>query len=136
MIKTGEDLKCIQCSKIFYVPGWRMKDSKRGKYCSKECADRAREGKCYSKPPVHIGSKNPMWKGNDVGYSPLHRWVRRWKGSPKFCSNCGSTEYLTWASISREYKRDLSDWKQLCQGCNLRYDHGHYGAIRRKYVTA
>jgi hypothetical protein len=136
MKKTGVDKQCLICGSTFYVPGWRLKDKTRGKYCSNECANKAREGICYSKPPIKIGEFNNKWKGDKVGYSPLHRWVRRWLGKPKNCSSCGSEENLVWSNISRKYKRDLSDWQPLCQKCNLGYDKGFYGSIRRKYANS
>lgn len=30
-----------------------------------------------------------------------------------------STRYH-WANISKEYKRDFSDWMQMCPSCNLK----------------
>lgn len=69
------------------------------------------------KGPAHY-----EWKGEDVSYRNLHRWVERWLGKAKKCVKDLthiSTRYH-WANISGEYKRDLSDWRELCPSCNLR----------------
>ena len=68
------------------------------------------------------GKKNPRWKGDDVGYSGLHAWVLRILGKPIRCENCPSKKNLQWANISKKYKRDINDWKQLCVVCHRRFD--------------
>jgi hypothetical protein len=65
---------------------------------------------------------NPKWKGNKVGYFGLHSWVQRKLGIAKKCSNCNSIKNVQWANISRKYKRDLFDWKQLCSRCHKDFD--------------
>lgn len=37
-----------------------------------------------------LGFKNPIWKGEEVSYSGMHHWVRKYKGKPKFCEHCKS----------------------------------------------
>lgn len=67
------------------------------------------------------GERHHAWKGNKVGYRPLHLWVERQLGKANYCSNNKShisTRYH-WANISGEYKRDVSDWRQLCPKCNM-----------------
>lgn len=73
--------------------------------------------------------KSLNWKGEDVGYRALHAWVEKKMGKAKRCEECGLTQipstkkrYFQWANISREYKRDLVDWKQLCIKCHKAYD--------------
>jgi len=61
--------------------------------------------------------------GDDVSYSALHHWVRKYKPKPVACEHCGTTSRsLDWANKSREYKRDLDDWIALCQRCHRAYD--------------
>ncbi len=74
------------------------------------------------------GEQHFAWKEKPQ-YSTLHRWVRRWKGKASHCEHCelkeipkGFKRYFGWANISREYKRDLSDWIQLCMKCHKSYD--------------
>lgn len=62
--------KCKLCKKKFKTYESRVKSS-RGKYCSKKCAYKDREGmtswnagkKCPSLSISKIGDRNPMWKG-------------------------------------------------------------------------
>ena len=77
------------------------------------------------------GEKNPMWKGDSVSYSGLHRWVRRMLGTPNKCEACGTTEAsrFEWANKSHEYKRDVSDWMRLCPTCHHEYDRRSREAI-------
>ena len=76
------------------------------------------------RPPLLIGKNHPLWKGDEVGYSSLHKWVTRHKGSPKFCEGCGdeSKERYEWANISGKYERDLEDFIRLCKSCHFKYD--------------
>jgi len=81
---------------------------------------------------VHIvGKDNASWKGDKVGYSALHSWVRRCKGKAKICEKCnkengpakdGRFKLVQWVNISREYKRDLEDFMALCVPCHKKYD--------------
>lgn len=66
------------------------------------------------------------WKGEEVGYGALHDWVRRRLGTPNKCSQCGLVSdrprMMHWASLSRQYKRDLQDWIRLCAKCHKDFD--------------
>ncbi len=72
------------------------------------------------------GEGNPMWKGNKVGYSGLHKWVKRYKGPPKICKMCGRIKdnpfSIHWANINHQYKRKLEDFISLCYFCHRQYD--------------
>lgn len=80
--------------------------------------------------PKKKGKDNPGWKGDDVGYSGLHQWVRRELGEPNKCEKCETTKAkkYEWANISLKYKRDLNDWKRLCVSCHRKegYESGEY----------
>ena len=64
---------------------------------------------------AHTGNeeeKSNSWKGVEVGYSGLHKWVTKNLGTPPECTNCGlegckngSKWNIHWANKSREYKR-------------------------------
>ena len=78
---------------------------------------------------VHIGQKawnKGLWKGEKIGYSALHKWVRKQKGKPKECKFCGvvpkSIMGIQWANKSHQYKQDLNDWISLCSKCHSYYD--------------
>jgi hypothetical protein len=66
------------------------------------------------------GSNHHFWKGNQVGYDALHDWINRKMGKANHCQK-DPTHFSTryhWANISGEYKREVSDWIQLCPRCN------------------
>lgn len=67
---------------------------------------------------------NPKWRGDRVGYFALHAWISRKLGKPSMCEHCGDTEKTRyeWANISKEYKRDFSDWIRLCKSCHFKFD--------------
>lgn len=85
---------------------------------------------------VSRGYKNGSWKGDKVKYSGLHKWVRENLGTADHCEKCGlkevpkgitkygkqRTRYFQWANISHKYKRDLTDYKQMCIPCHKLYD--------------
>ena len=55
-------------------------------------------------------------------YTRLHLWVNKQMGKASYCSNDSShkSSRFHWANISGEYKKDLSDWRQLCASCNIK----------------
>ena len=71
---------------------------------------------------IKLGNKNPMWKGDKVGYSKLHEWIRRHKPKSNFCEICGEEKKLEAANLSGKYKRDLSDYAWYCIKCHRRRD--------------
>ena len=127
---------CLACQKKFKT--WR-----NNKFCSPKCywvmssrmenKGRFQKGKRYSratefKKGHQSGEKHKDWKGDKVGYTALHDWVRKHLGRPKKCVNCETTSNnshaIQWANKSQEYRRDLSDWLRLCASCHKRYDLG------------
>lgn len=115
---------CQRCSANFETRPWLVRIGK-GKYCGKKCSDRStlfREG------PEHRlgGDKHPLWKGDKASYTAKHIWIRTHAGTPSLCEDCGTTQAkkFEWANISKQYKRELTDWKRLCVQCHRKYD-GH-----------
>lgn len=76
-------------------------------------------------------ASNSQWKGAKASYSAIHHWVRRKLGKACKCELCGTSEIRKyhWANISGQYRRDLSDYFQLCVPCHKKYDLG-----RRQYA--
>ena len=70
--------------------------------------------------------KNWNWKGDEVGYRALHRWVQGKLGKAQVCEQCWklktTPKSIHWANKSHEYKRDLTDWISLCVSCHKKYD--------------
>lgn len=106
----------------------------RGKYCSITCARKDHPPTWMHKDYTGRGMKvslalkgksqdnnSRFWKGDNVGYRGLHLWVQKHLGKANHCEkdiSHKSTRYH-WGNISKDYKRDLSDWMQLCPSCNL-----------------
>lgn len=78
-----------------------------------------------------IAEKNPMWKGDDVGYSALHSWVKRRKAIPEACEKCNEVKKLDLANISGKYFRALDDWEWLCRKCHMITDKRLEGLIQQ-----
>jgi hypothetical protein len=68
------------------------------------------------------GENNPLWKGDEAGYSALHQWVKSHLVKPRLCQKCGEEKPLDLSNISGKYRRDLSDWQWLCRSCHIKYD--------------
>lgn len=75
-------------------------------------------------------NKNPMWKGDKVGYIALHAWVRRRLLKPILCSRCKKRKAIDLANISGQYKRDLSDWIWICRHCHM-FEDGRINNLKK-----
>lgn len=70
------------------------------------------------------GKLNTNWKGDEASYYAKHIWVNNQYGKPGLCERCGTQEdrIYQWANISKEFKRERSDWMRLCIPCHKRFD--------------
>ena len=82
------------------------------------------------------GEQSSNWKGDKVGYSGIHIWMRTHYGTPRLCDKCGTTDAgrFDWANISGQYKRDRSDWTRLCRGCHMRQDGRGARAVKAMHA--
>ena len=144
---------CKTCDKSFEKPrdySWIEWENKR-KFCSHKCYSKSLNG--FSRPeeiriqisktmkergisPVikwkkgkeflFSGKNNWNWKGDNIGYGGLHRWVERELGKPDTCEHCEksglSGQNIHWANKDHSYKRKLEDWLRLCVFCHKQYD--------------
>lgn len=88
------------------------------------------------KHPGVYGESNPIWKGDEAGYSAVHYRLIRSRGSARDydCVRCGDIA-CDWAynhSAEHEkrdeasglpYSTDLSDYLPLCRACHMKLDH-------------
>lgn len=82
------------------------------------------------KLPQQSGKKHRLWKGDKVSYSALHHWLKRQKGKPVFCSECGLKEgKFEWANVDGKYKRVLEDYVSMCKPCHRKYDKRDYSFL-------
>lgn len=81
------------------------------------------------------GNRPANWKGDDVGYSALHAWLRRTYGEPASCEHCDAAEQIQWANRTGQYLRDREDWLQLCPRCHRQYDieNGLIGVVAVRF---
>lgn len=134
-----ESKDCLQCGSSFEKPYFESEKNwiNRHKFCSRNCVNLFQKGKALknidyeSRIPWNkgkswderFGDNHPLWKGDNVGYVSLHRWVYRHKGKPICCKKCHDIRSkYQWANISRTYKRDLNDWVSLCSSCHKKAD--------------
>jgi len=86
----------------------------------------------------HINPLHRHWKKHQPFYAPIHDWVRRNYGKASKCENkkCGhpNPKRFEWANISGKYKKDISDFKQLCVSCHRRMDKGKYCKRDHKFT--
>lgn len=77
------------------------------------------------------GSQNPAWKGDDVGYFALHRWMRNNFPKTGACEHCGELRKTQYAQKDPGSKsRDRNDWLELCVPCHAKFD-GITGSKRK-----
>ena len=71
--------------------------------------------------------KSPMWKGVKANYISVHWWINVHWERPPACELCGEkqSKKYEWANISGLYKRERSDWLNLCTSCHHKFDNSH-----------
>jgi hypothetical protein len=141
---------CVICGASYFKPyTYSSKNWILRKYCSKNCQHKGLIGNIAwnkGKPAPwaknlpqqfkkgHPKPKNayawganelhPDWKGEDVGYHGIHKWVIRKLGTPKKCELCKTikAKKYEWASKDHKYSRNLDDWMRLCTSCHRKFD--------------
>lgn len=124
---VSQTRECRYCGGHFVTSPF---DSRFKKYCSRTCAGRTQIGvhrkmSATAKERIRrskIGARNPMWKGNAVGYGALHDWGRKWKPRPALCEHCQRVPPHDLANLSGKYLRNVSDWAYLCRRCHMIQD--------------
>lgn len=122
---------CVVCGKEYRA----VKDhhDRKQKYCSVDCYRhdwKMRIEKTIKRTGAS-GESNHSWKGDEVGYSGIHKWVERQRGNPEKCEFCGTTtaSKFEWANLDHEYERDLDDYVRLCTSCHRRYDNRYLSKV-------
>lgn len=131
--------KCLMCSGMMvYKKDYSYKYWKVRKFCSLRCSGlqlrKSRRGKgnpMYSKHSWNLGKrytlgeKHHHWKGDNVSYSGLHKWINKYFGKAIKCEQCGKTgtgKFIQWANIDGFYMRSREHWKSLCASCHRIFD--------------
>lgn len=106
-----------------FVKGFKHSPESRQKI-SKSLQDQYANG--TRKVVRMTGKDSPTWKGDAIGYSMIHRWMKQTFGQPTECEDCGKTvesgSKIHWANKSGKYKRERIDWMRLCMRCHMIYD--------------
>ena len=130
---------CNNCSKVYEIERYRIA---RNKYCGSSCHNSVAGkagGKAGKGVSRNVGVKRPdlaarnkinprkgaqtaNWKGSQAGYASLHQWLYRYFGKPTACEHCPSSSKIQWANKDKTYKRDISNWLQLCTPCHRAHD--------------
>jgi hypothetical protein len=74
------------------------------------------------------GSRNANWRGDKVGRGALHNWLTYNYGKASRCvigTGCKKRVYH-WANISRQYKRDIKDFIELCAYHHRVFDRNNF----------
>lgn len=77
------------------------------------------------------GEKNYLWKGDEAGYVPIHRWLRRWHPKTGVCEECGANvgavgqrgTHYAFKHHPEPHTRDIADYRELCPTCHKNYDN-------------
>ena len=119
--------ECIVCGSEFF----NLRFNKLGQRIRKYTKEKWKTARFCSHSCRNVVTKNRLGHTNkNVGYSGLHKWVRRHLGKrPLICEVCGEIGVengrnwsIHYANIDGRYKRRLKDWLRLCTRCHRRHD--------------
>ena len=115
---------CVMCGKKF-IKIVKNKQDFKIKTCSKKCHYILRNKNIRNPKEralkisiAHMGEKNIMWKGDDVGYRALHVWVKKRFTRTKLCQCCKKVPPIDLANKGI-YDRELKNWEWLCRKCHM-----------------
>ena len=108
--------------KKFDIPRRSISDAMKGK-------EPWHKGK---KVPQISGENHPRWKGDKVGRSALHAWLRKKKVKPEVCEICGEIKKLglSFNHALGKYTRNPNDYKYLCRSCHALRDFHVFGCYK------
>lgn len=113
-IKWSEEHKNLISEKLKIVSHRGKANHRFGKKLSTEMKSRI----SLKLKGTRANEKHPRWKGDNVGYSQLHIWIRKNKVKSKFCECCKLVPPKDLANISQKYHRDINDFEWLCRKCH------------------
>ena len=68
------------------------------------------------------GENHPAWKGNDVSYAHLHKYIRLYLPKPEKCVVCNIKTPYDVANITGTYTKDFTNWQWQCRRCHMKSD--------------
>jgi hypothetical protein len=130
-------LKCKNCGKEYYR--YRIKNRPQI-FCSRECyLHSVYNAKIHYEIKINtnqICDRNPNWKGDQVSYKGIHRWVENNFGKAKdfICALChgtsGSTK-MNWMNLDHKYTRNKEKWIPACKKCHSQYDKVNFNCYAK-----
>ena len=80
------------------------------------------------------GEKTNHWKGDNIKYCAIHRWLNTTFGKADRCENNKTHKgKYQWALIKgKKYERRRKNFKKLCAKCHAKYDGRGIGRQRDK----
>lgn len=122
--------KCLECRKEYTRRiGMAWKTWIQKKFCSKACQGLAFGKRFSGENNPSKGKRNESsiaWKGDKIGYSAIHFWLRDRFGKAEECENMnclGKSRTYEWAKLKeKEYERKRENFWQLCHSCHKKYD--------------
>lgn len=115
---------CNNCGKGFEIENWRLKDPRRGRFCSILCNNKYHSGeRSHYWGRKLLGKEHPSWRGDAVSYVTFHTRVKNKRGKPNIYEMCGtiSAKRFEWANLNGKYE-DVNDYKRLCVKCHRELD--------------
>ena len=76
------------------------------------------------------GSNSGKWKGDNVGYSGLHYWVKKIFPKTEFCNECKKSKPMDLANKGI-YDRNIENWEWLCRRCHMTKDGRIYKNLKQ-----
>lgn len=70
----------------------------------------------------NLGEKNGVWKGENVQYHQMHKYIRNHNKSPLLCEDCNKKRKLDIANFTGRYNREIKNYKWLCRSCHSKLD--------------
>lgn len=131
------NFKCANCNKQFT----RYKVKTRPQlFCSRDCFLHSKyHSQNVSRQLTGMkAEKNYGWKGDEVSYKGLHRWIELNFGLAKThkCAHCNGERgprRMNWANLDGKYTRERESWAPLCKPCHVEYDKKSWGNMTKLY---
>lgn len=92
-----------------------------GKHHVEEAIEKNRLAHIGKSYPNNRGENHRWWRGDDVGYSGIHKRIRKLLYRPELCQNCNSAPSFEVICYTGIYNMDLDNWRWWCRGCHIKY---------------
>ena len=77
---------------------------------------------CNQDQYVLQNNKHPNWKGNNVSYKGLHKWLRDHIPKKELCEQCKTLKSYDISNKTGIYDRNFINYWWLCRSCHKKYD--------------